>query len=67
MQTADALQQDVHRAQVGDQEIGVDIETLFESLSTDDDQSAAWPLLAQAFFDRGVEQRPVLAAETAVM
>ena len=66
---ADALQQHVHRAEVGDQQIGVDVEGLFQRLRPDHDaaRARARRIDAQRSFHGRIEELAVLDREAAVM
>ena len=50
VQSTDALQQDVDRAQIGDQQVCVQIERLLNGLRRNHDTSASGPLFAQPRF-----------------
>ena len=68
MQPADPLQQHVDRTQVGEQEIGIDVQTLFQRLGADDDAAAGRAVMGrQCCLHRLVQQPSVLRRETAVM
>ena len=68
VQPPDALQQHVHRTQVRDQQVGVDVERLLERLRADDQRApCARSVLPEGGFDRVVESVPVLGAEPAVV
>jgi len=54
-------------AQVGDQEVGVEIQALLQRLGADHDQRSAGASFAELGFDRRVEHEPVFAREAAVM
>jgi hypothetical protein len=63
-----ALEQDVHWAKVRDEQIGIYIETLLESLCPYDDPPAYLvATLAHLLLDGGVEFRPILAAKPTVV
>jgi len=67
MQPADALQQHIHWREIGDQQIGVDIETLFERLGADQDERPRRPLVADLPLHRTIEPAPIHAGEPPVM
>jgi hypothetical protein len=52
MQSANALQEDVDRGEIGDQEIGIDIEGLLERLRSNDDRGSRRRAFAEAILDR---------------
>jgi hypothetical protein len=70
MKTAYALQQNVDRAKIGDKDVGVDVEALFEGLRADGDH-AAWGApfghRRQGGFDDFVHELAILGREAAVM
>ena len=47
MQTANPLQQHIDRAQIGDQQVGVDVQRLFQRLRAHNDKSAGGAAFAQ--------------------
>ena len=68
VQAADALQEHIHRAQIGDQEVGVDVEALLERLGADDDESTrAGSIATEPHLHGLVEQQPVLEREPAMV
>src|SRR5690606_16965837 len=68
VEAPDALEQDVHRAEVRDQQIGVEVEALLHRLRRDHDRAGtARRILAEARLDRLVELAPVVVDEARVM
>ena len=67
VQTPDALQQHIHRAQVGDQQVGVDVQRLLQGLGADDNQATGFAIAAQPRFNCVVQQEAVIRSETAMM
>ena len=65
--TSEPLQEHIHRAQIGEQNVRVNVERLFQSLCSDDDQSPIAPPLAQFGFHGLVQQFAILGGEPAVM
>jgi hypothetical protein len=48
VEAADALKEDVHRAEVGEEEVDVEVEALLNGLGADRDATARGPLLPKA-------------------
>ena len=64
----DPLQQHVDRADVGEQQVGVDVERLFQRLRADHDRPAPRPVrLAEHALDGFVQAVPIFGREPAVM
>ena len=59
VQAADALQQHVHRAQVGHQPVGVDVQALFQGLGADEQEGTCRRVLAHAPAHFAIQQLPV--------
>ena len=71
VQSTQALQQHIHGAQVGDEQVGINVQTLLQRLRANDHQpcttGAGAALLAHLLLHLSIQQRPILAAETAVV
>lgn len=67
MQAPDPLQENISRTQVGDEQVGTDVEALLQSLRTNEDETAASAIGLHLSLDLGVEQLAVLARESTVM
>src|SRR5690606_13061554 len=67
VEAADALQQDVHWAQIADEPIGVNVQALLQGLRADEQQRTGRSVLAQTATNGSVEHLAVLARKTAVV
>jgi len=67
MKPSDALQQHVDGAQVGDEQIGVDVQTLFESLRTDEQKRPIGAIFAQTFAHLGVHHFTIFTSKPPVV
>ena len=68
MQTSDPLQEDIHRTQIGNQYIGINVQRLFEGLSANDHPPIAWSVtFSQHKFDSVIKQPAILYGEPAVV
>ena len=67
VQAPDPLQQHIHRAKVGDQQVGAQIQALFQSLSADHDPAPQRAVLADGRLDGAVQKRAILGSEAAVV
>ena len=56
VQPADTLQEHVDRGEIGDQQVGIDIERLLERLGGDDERRPRGRVLAEALLDRRIEK-----------
>ena len=67
VEASDALQQNVHGAKVGDEQVGVDVQGLLQRLGADHHPAAVIPFPSDLFLNGGVQQPPVLCGEPAVV
>ena len=67
VQAAQSLQQNVCRAEVGNDQVGIDVEALFQCLGTDQDQTARGALAPDPTLDLRIEQLAVFAGKAAVV
>ena len=68
MQASEPLQENIHRAEVGHEEIGVDVERLLQGLGADDHATAGLAaFLAERLLHGFVQQSAILRRETAVV
>ena len=67
VQSSDPLEQDVDRAEIGDEQVCVDIERLLEGLCADDYAAAGFPVFAEGGLDAVVEEGAVFGREAAMV
>ena len=67
MQTANALQQHVHWAEIGDQQIRIEIERCFQCLCAHNYSRRPGALLAENSLDRCVQQQAIRSTEPPMM
>ena len=68
VQAAQALEQHIHGTQVGDEQVGIDVQALLQCLRANNDAPlSVAPRFAELRFDRLVEQGTVLATVPAVV
>ena len=69
MKPSDPLQQHVYRAEVGNQQIGVDVEGLLQCQGSNHGAASCFPVLhgCECFFHRPVEQLAILHGKAFVM
>ncbi|ODN66484.1 hypothetical protein A6302_04438 [Methylobrevis pamukkalensis] len=67
MQPADALEQHVHRAEIGDENVGTKVKRLLQRLGADDDAPAGRAVLADGRLHRRVKACAILGRKAAVV
>ena len=67
LQATDALQQHVHRAEIGNQQVGVDVQRLLQCLRAHHDAAAGLAVLAQQPLYCVIQQPAVANGEAAMM